>query len=80
MKSTAEYIVIERFGDQPHIRGRRIRVVDIIELQRDNNWSVAQLAQELTLNEAEIRAALAFYEANQELIDDQIARDIASVP
>lgn len=40
MERTTKHIVTKRFGDQPHIQGRRVRVADIVELQRDNNWSV----------------------------------------
>ena len=80
MERATAHIVTERFGDQPHIQGRRVRVADIIEFQRDNNWTITDLVYSFTLTETEIRAALAFYEANRELIDGQIARENAPAP
>ena len=83
MASTADLtnlIVTEKMGDQPHLRSQRVRVADIVEFQRDNDWTIAELAYAFTLTETEIRAALSYYGANRELIDGQIARENAAVP
>ena len=83
MASTVDltkFIVTKKMGDQPHLRGQRVRVADIVEFQRDNDWTIADLVYAFTLTETEIRAALAFYKANREFIDGQIARENVAAP
>ena len=66
-----KYIEARLFGDRPHIRGRRVPVAVIAYNARTNGWDAAALAHEFTLSEAEVLAALLYYQENQQVIDAQ---------
>ncbi len=68
-----QYIDSRYFGERPHIRGRRVPVATIADNAHGNGWDVARLAYEFTLTEAEVLAALLYYEQHHELIDVQEA-------
>ena len=68
-----KYIETRHFGERPHIRGRRVPVATIAYSARSQNWDVARLAYEFTLSEAEILAALLYYEEHKAEIDAQEA-------
>jgi uncharacterized protein (DUF433 family) len=66
-----KYIEVRLFDDRPHIRGRRIPVATIVQRMRLNHWTIADTAEDFALSEAEVSAALLFYEENREIIDRQ---------
>jgi uncharacterized protein (DUF433 family) len=67
----SKYIETRLFEDRPHIRGRRIPVAIIVYQARANNWTTAQTAWNFTLSEAEILAAMLYYEEHKDQIDSQ---------
>jgi uncharacterized protein (DUF433 family) len=60
-----KYIDTTFFGERPHVRGRRVPVATIAHSGRSQNWDVAELAYQFTLSEAEVLAALLYYELNK---------------
>ena len=68
-----KYIEIRLFGERPHIRGRRIPVATIAHSAHSQGWSVAELAYQFTLSEAEVLAALLYYAEHQAAIEAQEA-------
>lgn len=70
-----KYIDATFFGERPHIRGRRVLVSMIAANARANDWSVARLAQEFSLSEAEVLAALLYYDEHKADIDRQDAEE-----
>ncbi len=65
----AKYIEVRIFGDRPHIRGRRIPVATIAHSAHSQPWSVSELAYQFSLSEAEVLAALLYYEEHTEDIE-----------
>lgn len=47
--------------DVPHISGRRVSVIQIYKQVAEGPWTTRQLANELDLEPADIRAALNYY-------------------
>jgi uncharacterized protein (DUF433 family) len=72
----SKYIETRYFDDRPHIRGRRVPVAIVAYNARTNNLSLAELAYEFTLTEAEVSAALLYYQEHQAEIDAQEKREI----
>lgn len=70
-----KYIDTSKFGERPHIRGRRLPVSYIAADYRNYGWSVKQLAYEYTISEAEVLAALLYYAEHKEQIDAQDAEE-----
>ena len=70
-----KYIETRFFGERPHIRGRRVPVAFIAYNARTNAWDIARLAYEFTLSEAEVAAALLYYQEHKDLIDAQEAEE-----
>lgn len=68
-----KYIEAKWFDDRPHIRGRRVPVWVIAYAAHTNDYNVKELAYDYTLTEAEIFAALLYYEEHKEQIDAQEA-------
>ena len=66
-----KYVEARLFGDRPHVRGRRVPVAAIAYNAKTNGWDVATLAHEFTFSEAQVLAALLYYQENQSLIDAQ---------
>jgi uncharacterized protein (DUF433 family) len=66
-----KYIETRFFGERPHIRNRRVPIATIAYNARTNQWDVARLAYEFTLSEAEVAAALLYYEEHKVAIDAQ---------
>ncbi len=64
---------IDLRDERPHVRGRRIPVATIAHSARSQGWNVDQLAYEFTLSEAEVLAALLYYEENRDAIEAQEA-------
>lgn len=76
-----DYIEKRRFGDRPHIRGRRVPVSIIASAARDNTGvGVPELADAYGLSETEVLAALLYYAHHQEEIDTQEAQLAAKYP
>lgn len=67
----SDYIETRIFGERPHIRNRRVPVATVAYNARAHGLSVQDLMHEFFLNEAEVLAALMYYEANHEMIDAQ---------
>lgn len=72
----SKYIEVRRFGERPHIRGRRLTVAMIAYNHRSNGWTVAETAYNFTINEREVLAALLYYEEHKAVIDAQEAEEI----
>lgn len=62
-------------GGKPRIRGHRITVQNIAVWHDKLGWDADEIANEFDLNMADIYAALSYYFANQEVIDQLIERD-----
>ena len=71
----SKYIETRLFEERPHIRDRRIPVAVIAYQKRLNDWSVADTAYNFSLSEAEILAALLYYEEHKAEIDQQEAEE-----
>jgi len=65
----SKYIEIKVFGERPHIRGRRVPVASVAYNARTNGWDVAELCDAFGLSQAEVLAALLYYEEHQLDID-----------
>ena len=74
-----KYVDTELFGDRPHIRGRRVPVAALAYNAKTNGWDIATLTREFTLSEAEVLAALLYYEENRALIDAQESTEQAAM-
>ena len=68
-----KYIEARIFGDRPHLRGRRIPVATIAHSAHSQQWSVSELAYQFSVSEAEVLAALLYYEEHREALDAQEA-------
>ena len=66
-----KYIEVRMFGERPHIRGRRIPVGIIVRTMQVNNLSIAETAYNFSISEAEVLAALLYYEEYKEEIERQ---------
>lgn len=66
----SKYIETRLMGQRPHIRGRRVPVADVAYAYGRSGLSIAQIADEYTLAEEEVFAALLFYREHQFEIDD----------
>jgi uncharacterized protein (DUF433 family) len=67
----SRYISREFFGERPHVRGRRLPVATLAHSARSQNWDAVELAYQFGLTEAEVLAALLYYEQNHEEIEAQ---------
>jgi len=64
-------------GGRPCIDGTRVRVLDIVFLQKEGYHPEQMLEQYSDLNLAQVHAALTYYRDNPEEIDAYIAEDKA---
>lgn len=71
----SKYIESRFFGERPHIRGRRIPVAQIARRMRLNSLTIGETAEDFTLTEAEVLAALLYYEEHQSQLDAQEAEE-----
>jgi uncharacterized protein (DUF433 family) len=67
----SKYIEVRLLGQRPHIRGRRIPVAMIVQRAKANGWTVAETAYDFTISEAEVLAAMLYYEENRTFIEQQ---------
>jgi uncharacterized protein (DUF433 family) len=65
------YIDTSKFGERPHLRGRRIPVATVAYHARDNGWDIQRLTGEFKLSQSEVLAALLYYEEHHAEIDAQ---------
>ena len=72
-----KYIETRLFGNRPHIRGKRIPVALIAQRLSANNWTIAETAYDFTLTEAEVLAALLYYEEHLNEIQQQEQKESA---
>jgi len=72
-----KYIDTQFFNERPHIRGKRIPVALIANRMAANHWTIAETAYDFTLSEAEVLAALLYYEEHQDEIQQQEAKEAA---
>jgi len=72
-----KYIDAQFFDDRPHIRGKRIPVALIANRMAANHWTVAETAYDFSLSEAEVLAALLYYEEHHAEIQQQEAKEAA---
>jgi len=72
-----KYVETRFFDDRPHIRGKRIPVALIAQRMAANHWTVAEAAYDFSLSEAEVLAALLYYEEHHDEIQLQEAREAA---
>ena len=72
-----KYIDSQLFDDRPHIRGKRIPVALIANRMGANHWTVAETAYDFSLSEAEVLAALLYYEEHHAEIQQQEAKEAA---
>jgi uncharacterized protein (DUF433 family) len=70
-----KYIDNTLFGERPHVRERRILVSMIAANAAENQWSNLRLAEEFSLSEEEVLAALLYYREHKEEIDQQDAEE-----
>jgi len=64
-----KYIETRFFGERPHVRGRRITVAQLAYSMRSQNWMPQELAFQFGLTEAQVLAALLYYEEHKAVID-----------
>lgn len=70
----SKYVETRLMGERPHVRGRRLPVSFLAANAEANGWTIAELAYEYTLSEAEVLAALLYYREHKAEID---AQDVA---
>jgi uncharacterized protein (DUF433 family) len=70
-----KYIELRLMRQRPHIRGRRIPVAIIVYQSRANGWTVTETAWNFSLSEAEVLAAMLYYEEHKTEIDQQEAEE-----
>jgi uncharacterized protein (DUF433 family) len=57
----SEYIERRYFQERPHVRGRRIPVIVIVEAAYDGGRTISEMMQDYSLSESEVLAALLYY-------------------
>ena len=72
-----KYIDFQFFDNRPHIRGKRIPVAMIAKRMTANHWTIAETAYDFSLSEAEVLAALLYYEEHLDEIQQQEAKEAA---
>jgi uncharacterized protein (DUF433 family) len=71
----SKYIDTKFFGERPHIRGRKVLVTTVALNHHTNQWGIGQLAEEFTLSEEQVLAALLYYREHQQELDAQDAEE-----
>jgi len=54
---------------KPRIEGTRVGVLQVGELIRKRQWSISEVAEQLGLDDAQVRAATEYYDEHPELMD-----------
>lgn len=71
----SKYIETRLMENHPHLWDRRIPVAVIVCQARANRWSIEETAWNFSLSEAEVLAALLYYQEHKEEIDHQEAEE-----
>jgi uncharacterized protein (DUF433 family) len=71
-----KYIDFKHFGERPHIRGRRLLVSMVAVNAQGDHWSVPELAEDFSITEEQVLAALLYYHEHKTEIDAQDAEEI----
>ena len=66
-----KYVETRIFGERPHIRGRRVPIAMITYSAHSEKWNGEELAYQFTLSEAQVLAALLYYQEHKAEIDAQ---------
>jgi uncharacterized protein (DUF433 family) len=66
-----KYVDENPAGGRPRVRGRRIPVATLAHAAVDQNWSVAELAIQYGLSEAQVAAALLYYQEHKATIEQR---------
>lgn len=67
----SKYIEARFFAERPHVRGRRVPVATLAHSAQRYGWNAKELAYQFTLTEAEVLAALLYYEEHKDEIEAQ---------
>lgn len=70
-----KYIDTKYYGERPHIRGRRLLVSMVARNDQADQWQIAELAQDFSISEEEVLAALLYYREHKDEIDRQDAEE-----
>jgi uncharacterized protein (DUF433 family) len=54
---------------KPRIEGTRVGILQTGELVRERNWSPEEVADQLNLDETQVRAAIEYYDDHPELME-----------
>jgi uncharacterized protein (DUF433 family) len=73
----SKYIETRLMSGRPHIRGKRVPVSIIASNANQRGITISELADEFTLTEAEVLAAMLYYREHQAEIDAQTDEDNA---
>jgi uncharacterized protein (DUF433 family) len=71
----SKYIETRLMGDRPHVRGRRMPVAWLAAAARANGYDLADLAEDYTLTEPQILAALLYYREHEAELELQETLD-----
>lgn len=74
----SKYIETRLMEDRPHIRGRRIPIAVVMLRVQQNNMTATEAAYDFGITEAEVLAALLYYQENQDKINAQIEEEAAA--
>jgi uncharacterized protein (DUF433 family) len=64
----------------PRVPRTNIRIQTIAIAAHTWKWSMAQIADEYNLTEAQVRQALGYYQAHRQIMDEAIAAEQAMEP
>jgi uncharacterized protein (DUF433 family) len=65
----SKYIDVSLMGDRPHVRGRRMPIATLVAFRNGEQLNISELAYAFTLTQAEVLAALLYYEEHRDEID-----------
>jgi uncharacterized protein (DUF433 family) len=66
---SSKYVETRLIGRLPHIRGRRLPMTFVASAERATGLSVAELADEFSLSEEQVLAALLYYHEHRAELD-----------
>lgn len=64
-----KYVTEETEDGRPFVRGRRIPVATLAHAAQEHAWSVHMIASEFGMSEAQVAAALLYYEEHKDAIE-----------
>ena len=70
MSSTVQIVKTpDTLHGRPRLKGTRVGVLQVGELVRQRQWSISEVADQLSLDDAQVRAATEYYDEHPELMD-----------